>query len=70
MGLRVRRALGGRVPLGRRPLQGDVEAYTTADIRGNYYFTERIGVGVNVANLFDNEHWESFGGDLLGSARS
>jgi len=47
------------------PFQGDVEAYTTADIRGNYYFTERIGVGVNVANLFNNEHWESFGGDLL-----
>jgi outer membrane receptor protein involved in Fe transport len=49
------------------PFQGDVEAYTTADIRGNYYFNDRIGVGVNVANLFDNEHWESFGGDLLGS---
>ncbi len=49
------------------PFQGDVEAYTTADIRGNYYFTDRIGVGVNVANLFNNEHWESFGGDLLGS---
>jgi iron complex outermembrane receptor protein len=49
------------------PFQGDVEAYTTADLRGNYYFTERIGVGVNVANVFDNEHWESFGGDLLGS---
>ncbi len=49
------------------PFQGDVLSYTTADVRGNYYFTERIGVGVNVANLFDNEHWESFGGDLLGS---
>ena len=49
------------------PFQGDVEAYTTADVRGNYYFNDRIGVGINVANLFDNEHWESFGGDLLGS---
>jgi outer membrane receptor protein involved in Fe transport len=49
------------------PFQGDVEAYTTADVRGNYYFNDRIGVGVNVANLFDQEHWESFGGDLLGS---
>jgi iron complex outermembrane receptor protein len=48
------------------PFQGNVEAYTTADLRGNYYFTDRIGVGVNVANLFDNDHWESFGGDLLG----
>jgi iron complex outermembrane receptor protein len=48
------------------PFQGDVPSYTTADLRGNYYFNERIGVGLNVANLFDNEHWESFGGDLLG----
>jgi iron complex outermembrane recepter protein len=48
------------------PFQGDVESYTTADIRGNYYFTDRFGIGVNVANLFDNEHWESFGGDLIG----
>ena len=23
-------------------------------------------VGVNVANVFDDEHWESFGGDLIG----
>ena len=48
------------------PFQGQVEAYTTADVRGNYYFSDRIGIGVNVANLFDNDHWESFGGDLLG----
>jgi iron complex outermembrane receptor protein len=48
------------------PFQGNVLSYTTADLRGNYYFTDRIGVGVNVANLFDSEHWESFGGDLLG----
>ena len=48
------------------PFQRNVEAYTTADARGNYYFNERIGVGVNVANLFDSEHWGSFGGDLLG----
>jgi outer membrane receptor protein involved in Fe transport len=49
------------------PFQGQVEAYTTADVRANYNITERVGVGVNVANLFDEEHWESFGGDLLGS---
>jgi iron complex outermembrane receptor protein len=48
------------------PFQGDVPSYTTADLRANYYFNERIGLGFNVANLFDHEHWESFGGDLLG----
>jgi iron complex outermembrane receptor protein len=47
------------------PFQGDVESYAVADLRGNFNFTERFGVGVNVANVFDNEHWESFGGDLL-----
>ncbi len=46
--------------------KGNVLAYATADVRGNYNFTEHFGVGVNVANLFDEEHWESFGGDLLG----
>lgn len=48
------------------PFQGAVDAYTTADLRGNYYFTDHFGVGLNVANLFDNRHWESFGGDILG----
>ena len=46
--------------------KGNVLAYATADVRGNYNFTEHFGVGVNVANFFDEEHWESFGGDLLG----
>jgi iron complex outermembrane receptor protein len=49
------------------PFQGNVEAYTTADIRANYNINERFSVGLNVANLFDNEHWEAFGGDLVGS---
>ncbi|HSF16701.1 MAG TPA: TonB-dependent receptor [Vicinamibacteria bacterium] len=48
------------------PFQGDVEAYTTADLRGNYHFNEHFGIGLNVSNLFDSEHWQSFGGDLLG----
>lgn len=48
------------------PFQGDVESYTTVDLNGEYRFDERWSVGVTVANLFDDEHWESFGGDLLG----
>lgn len=48
------------------PFQGDVESYSVVDLVGNYLITENWKVGVNVSNLFDNEHWEAFGGDLLG----
>jgi iron complex outermembrane receptor protein len=47
------------------PFNGDVEAYTTVDIHYNYHFDDNWGVGINVANAFDNVHNESFGGDLL-----
>lgn len=46
--------------------QGNVESYTTADAVGSYELTRRVAIGANVSNLFDDEHWESFGGDLLG----
>ena len=48
------------------PFQGDVLSYTLADLTANVYFGERWSFGINVANIFDEEHWESFGGDLLG----
>jgi iron complex outermembrane receptor protein len=47
------------------PFNGDVEAYTTVDVHYNYHFDDNWGVGINVANAFDNVHNESFGGDLL-----
>ncbi len=47
------------------PFQGTVESYTTADINANYRIDESWSVGVNVANVLDDEHWESFGGDIL-----
>jgi iron complex outermembrane receptor protein len=47
------------------PFQGDVESYETFDLVGNYHLSDNWTVGVNVANLFDDEHWESFGGDIL-----
>jgi outer membrane receptor protein involved in Fe transport len=36
------------------------------DLTANYRPTDVITLGVNVSNLLDNEHWESFGGDVLG----
>jgi iron complex outermembrane receptor protein len=49
------------------PFQGQVESYTTADLVGNYSINPRVSIGLNWSNVFDNEHWESFGGDLIGS---
>jgi iron complex outermembrane receptor protein len=46
--------------------QGDVESFTTVDLTGNYAVNKNWRVGLNVANLFDEDHWEAFGGDLLG----
>lgn len=47
------------------PFQGDVKSYTTVDLNANYVINEHMKVGVTVANLFDDEHYEAFGGDLL-----
>lgn len=48
------------------PFQGDVEAYTTVDLVANWAVNDAWSLGINVANVFDDEHWEAFGGDLLG----
>jgi outer membrane receptor protein involved in Fe transport len=47
------------------PFQGDVPSYTTADLTAQYEMGKRVIVGLNVANLFDDQHWEAFGGDIL-----
>ena len=48
------------------PFQGDVLSYNTTDINANWNFTDNWSLGVTIANAFDDEHWESFGGDLNG----
>jgi outer membrane receptor for ferrienterochelin and colicins len=45
--------------------QGDVEPYSTADLTVNYRLTRVLKVGLNIANVFDDKHWETFGGDIL-----
>ena len=45
---------------------GEVPSYEVLDLTANYRPTDVITVGVNVSNLLDDEHWESFGGDVLG----
>jgi iron complex outermembrane receptor protein len=48
------------------PFQGDVLSYTTVDLVANYAINERWTVGANISNLLNNEHWQAFGGDILG----
>ncbi|HVS03076.1 MAG TPA: TonB-dependent receptor [Thermoanaerobaculia bacterium] len=45
---------------------GPVPSYETVDLVANYRVTPNVKVGVNVSNLFDDEHYQSFGGDILG----
>ena len=47
------------------PFVGDVPSYTLVDIGANFRVTDHVSLGVNVSNVLDEEHWESFGGDLI-----
>jgi outer membrane receptor protein involved in Fe transport len=44
---------------------GDVPSYDLVDLGLSYQITNNWEVGVDVSNLLDDEHYESFGGDLL-----
>ena len=45
---------------------GPVPAYSVVDLAANYRIDTRWSVGLTVANALDDEHYEAFGGDLLG----
>jgi outer membrane receptor for ferrienterochelin and colicins len=45
---------------------GPIPSYTLFDLVANFRLTENFRLGVNVANLFDKEHYQTFGGDLMG----
>ncbi len=45
--------------------QGPVPSYETFTVAGRYDVSDAVTVGVNVSNAFDDEHYQSFGGDLL-----
>jgi iron complex outermembrane receptor protein len=48
------------------PFVGVVESYTTVDLSGEFWINDQWRIGLNVTNLFDEDHYQSFGGDLLG----
>ncbi|MGH9458451.1 MAG: TonB-dependent receptor [Thermoanaerobaculia bacterium] len=44
---------------------GHVPSYGLLNLAANYTLAENWTIGLNVSNLADDEHFESFGGDLL-----
>jgi outer membrane receptor protein involved in Fe transport len=46
--------------------RGPVPSYDVVNLTANYHFNDSWGIGVDVSNLLDDEHYEAFGGDLLG----
>lgn len=44
---------------------GDVPSYSVADIQGLYALTRSLQISIDVANVFDDEHYEIYGGDVL-----
>jgi outer membrane receptor protein involved in Fe transport len=45
--------------------EGDVKSYNLADLTANVYFGDGFSLGINISNLLNNKHHQSFGGDIL-----
>jgi outer membrane receptor for ferrienterochelin and colicins len=46
--------------------KGIVPEYDLVDLGAGYRFSDAWEVGLNVSNLFDDESYQTFGGDILG----
>jgi len=46
--------------------QGEIPAYAVVNFGGNYRFSERISFNLAISNLLDRQHWEIFGGSIIG----
>jgi iron complex outermembrane receptor protein len=44
---------------------GRIPTFSTVDVSGNYDLNESWRAGVYIANVFEDEHWEAWGADLL-----
>ena len=44
---------------------GTVPQYDVVNFATNFRLTDRLGFGLDVSNVLDNEHHEAFGGDLM-----
>jgi iron complex outermembrane receptor protein len=48
------------------PFRGLVPSYDIVDLTANFAINDNWKVGANVSNALDEEHYETFGGDILG----
>ena len=44
---------------------GPIPSYDLVDLTAAYDVNERVSLGLNVSNLFDESHYQIFGGDLI-----
>ena len=44
---------------------GEVQQYHVVNASANFRISDMLGVGVDISNATDNEHYQAFGGDLL-----
>ncbi len=51
---------------GAGPWVGNVDSYSSADLFANVHITPNVALGANVANLLDDDQWQSFGGAMQG----
>ncbi len=45
---------------------GPVESRIIADLNANYALGKDWQIGANISNVFDNEHYQTFGWSLIG----
>ena len=45
---------------------GTVPQYDVVNLAANYRISDHFGFGADVSNVFDDAHYEAFGGDILG----
>lgn len=44
---------------------GPVPTYSVLNLGGNYKLNDNVSLGLNVSNFLEDDHWESFGGDII-----
>ncbi len=45
---------------------GPVLSYDVMDLNASYRISDQIELGINASNILDEEHYQAFGGDLIG----
>jgi outer membrane receptor protein involved in Fe transport len=44
---------------------GEIKSYTTVDVTATYRLSDELSAGLNISNLLNDRHWETFGGALI-----